>query len=188
MEFLNELMQFNKQFVQNKEYVPYQTTRFPDKGIVILSCMDTRLTELLPKAMNLRNGDAKIIKNAGAVITEPFGSVMRSILVALYQLKANEVYIIGHYGCGMINTQPKKILDTMVENGIPIETLSTLTHAGVDLESWLKGFESVEESVKSTVLTVKKHPLFPQNILVHGLVIDPKTGKLDIVVEDTPAA
>ena len=62
--------------------------RYPDKKMVILSCMDTRLIELLPKAMNLKNGDAKIVKNAGAIVTQPFGNVMRSILVALYKLKA----------------------------------------------------------------------------------------------------
>ena len=51
--------------------------------MVIISCMDTRLVELLPKAMNMRNGDVKIIKVAGAVISHPFGSIMRSILVAV---------------------------------------------------------------------------------------------------------
>ena len=63
--------------------------------------MDTRLVELLPKAMNLHNGDAKIIKNAGAIVSHPFGSVMRSIIVAVYQLDADEVFVIGHYDCGM---------------------------------------------------------------------------------------
>lgn len=41
--------------------------------------MDTRLLELLPKAMGLKNGDAKIVKNAGAVISHPFGGVMKYI-------------------------------------------------------------------------------------------------------------
>ena len=42
--------------------------------------MDTRLMELLPKALNLKNGDAKIVKNAGATIMHPFGSIIRSII------------------------------------------------------------------------------------------------------------
>ena len=49
--------------------------------------MDTRLTELLPRSMNLRNGDAKIIKSAGAVVTHPFGGIMRSIIIAVYEFK-----------------------------------------------------------------------------------------------------
>jgi carbonic anhydrase len=29
---------------------------------------------------------------------------------------------------------------------------------------------------------IKNHPLLPKDIPVHGLVIDPKTGKLDLIV------
>ena len=56
MNKLNEIMEYNKRFVENKEYEKYEATKYPDKKIVILSCMDTRLTELLPKALNLKNG------------------------------------------------------------------------------------------------------------------------------------
>lgn len=59
---LDKILDFNKAFIENKEYEKYETSKDPDKKIVILSCMDTRLTDLLPKAMNLKNGDAKIIK------------------------------------------------------------------------------------------------------------------------------
>ena len=48
--------------------------------------MDTRLTELLPAALGIKNGDVKLIKNAGGVVMAPFGSVMRSLLVAVYEL------------------------------------------------------------------------------------------------------
>ena len=84
MTKLNEIMEYNKEFVEEKKYESFKSTKYPDKKMVILSCMDTRLVELLPKALNLKNGDAKIIKNAGAVIAHPFGSIMRSILVAIY--------------------------------------------------------------------------------------------------------
>lgn len=36
--------------------------------------MDTRLVELLPAALGIRNGDVKMIKNAGGMITGPFDS------------------------------------------------------------------------------------------------------------------
>lgn len=36
--------------------------------LAIVSCMDTRLTELLPRALGLKNGDAKIIKVAGGTL------------------------------------------------------------------------------------------------------------------------
>ena len=45
---LDEILEFNKQFVANKGYEKYITNKYPDKKIAIVSCMDTRLTELLP--------------------------------------------------------------------------------------------------------------------------------------------
>lgn len=71
MRKLEEILEYNKSFVENKEYEQYVTSKHPNKKIVVLSCMDTRLTELLPKAMNLKNGDVKLIKNAGATIMHP---------------------------------------------------------------------------------------------------------------------
>ena len=60
---LDEILEFNKQFVANKGYEKYITNKYPDKKIAILSCMDTRLTELLPAALGIKNGDVKMIKN-----------------------------------------------------------------------------------------------------------------------------
>ena len=83
--------------MENKAYEPYLTSKYPDKKLAILTCMDTRLIELLPAALGLKNGDAKIIKNAGGVITHPYGSVaVRSLLVAIIELGVEEVMVIGH--------------------------------------------------------------------------------------------
>ena len=54
---LDEILEFNKQFVANKGYEKYITNKYPDKKIAILSCMDTRLTELLPAALGIKNGE-----------------------------------------------------------------------------------------------------------------------------------
>ena len=181
MSILNEILEYNHQFVENKEYEPFQTTKFPDKGLVIVSCMDTRLTQLLPNAMNIKNGDVKIVKSAGAVISHPFGSIMRSILVAIYELKAEEICIIGHYDCGMSSVDSEKFISKMKDRGISDDTLDTLKYSGLDLKKWLRGFDSVVDSVQTSVDLVRNHPLLPKGVLVHGLVIDPSTGKLDVV-------
>jgi carbonic anhydrase len=180
---LDKILEYNKKFIQNKEYEKYETSKHPDKKIVILSCMDTRLTNLLPKAMNLKNGDAKIIKNAGATVLHPFGSIMRSILVAIYEFEVDEVLIIGHYGCGMCNLNTQDLLNKILDRGISNETIDVLSNSAIDIKKWLHGFESVEESIIDSVDMVKKHPLMPSAIIVHGLVICPDTGKIDIVVD-----
>lgn len=183
MSLLNDILEYNQKFVDEQRYVKFETSKYPDKRIVILTCMDTRLQELLPEAMNLKNGDAKILRNAGAMITSPFGSIMRSILVAIYSLNANEVFVIGHHDCGMSALNSEEMTQKILSNGIPEETLQTLTSAGISLEKWFTGFKSVEESVTQSVDIIRNHPLISKNIPVHGLVIDPSTGKLDLVVE-----
>ena len=78
---IDEILKYNKEFVEEKKYEQYKTSKYPDKKIAIITCMDTRLTELLPAALGIRNGDVKIIKNAGGVVSHAFGSVVRSVLV-----------------------------------------------------------------------------------------------------------
>ena len=183
MTSLQEILNFNEQFVSEKQYESYITTKYPDKKIVILSCMDTRLVELLPKAMNLRNGDVKIVKSAGAIVNHPFGGIMRSLLVAVYELQADEIYVIGHYDCGMSAVDPNSMIGHMLERGIKQETLDVINFAGMDLKEWLRGFGDVKTSVLKSVDLIRRHPLIPAGVPVHGLVIDPGTGKLDLVTD-----
>ncbi|TBL70312.1 beta-class carbonic anhydrase [Paenibacillus thalictri] len=181
MLLLDEMIEYNKKFVENKEYEKYRTSKLPNKKLVVVSCMDTRLTELLPKAMNLRNGDAKILKTAGAVVSHPFGSIMRSIIVAIYELNAHEVCVVGHHDCGMVHINPDETTRKMISRGISEQTISTLDYAGINLNDWLRGFDSVAENVRQSVGVIRRHPLIPQEIPVHGLVIDPETGELDVI-------
>jgi carbonic anhydrase len=184
MSRLDEILAFNEKFVNEKRYEPYKAGNIPRKKLVIVSWMDTRLIELLPKAMNLNNGDAKIVKNAGAMVSNPYGSVMKSVLVALYQLQAKEVIVVGHHGCGMTGLTAEKMIESMKERGIDEAAIASVKDAGVDIDNWLKGFESVEDNVRHSVNTIKTHPMLPPNTLVHGLVISPETGKLDVVIKD----
>ncbi|HWP39289.1 MAG TPA: carbonic anhydrase [Tepidisphaeraceae bacterium] len=184
MSSLAEILEFNRGFVQRREYEQYLTDRFPDKKMVILTCMDTRLIELLPRAMNLRNGDVKIIKTAGAIVSHPFGSIMRSIIVAVYELGARQILVVGHHDCGMAGLSCARILQKARQRGIGDEVLSTLRHAGIDLERWLVGFDQVEQGVRRSVEMIRYHPLVPPDVLVHGLLIHPETGQLQVVIED----
>lgn len=183
MSLVSDILEHNKQFVERKEYEPFLTDRFPNKRIVVLTCMDTRLVELLPRAMDLRNGDVKVIKNAGAIVSHPFGSVMRSILVAVYELQADEVAVVGHFDCGMAALRSDSILGKIRQRGVSDDVLSTLQNSGIDLNRWLTGFENIEEGVKQSVQIIRKHPLLPRQLPVHGMMIHPTTGELKLVEE-----
>ncbi|WP_026694942.1 beta-class carbonic anhydrase [Peribacillus kribbensis] len=182
MALLDQILEHNQKFVENKEYEKYRTDKFPQKKLVVLSCMDTRLVELLPKALNVKNGDVKIVKNAGAVIAHPFGSIIRSLIVAVYELGADEVIVVGHHDCGMSGMDPERTLNKMKERGITDEVIQTLENSGTDLHKWLEGFKDVTESVAHNVSLIKNHPLIAGDIPIHGMVIDPATGKLDLIV------
>lgn len=178
---IDKILEFNKQFVDSEGYKPYITSKFPDKKIAIVTCMDTRLTELLPAALGLKNGDAKIIKNAGGIIVHPFGSVMRSLLVAIYDLGVNEIYIIGHTDCGVQNLDSEKMIEKMTNRDISVEMINLVQSFGIDLSSWLKGFDNVTDAVKNNLRLLDSHPLIPKDISIYGFVIDSTTGLLNEV-------
>ncbi|WP_037372376.1 beta-class carbonic anhydrase [Anaerovorax odorimutans] len=179
MNRIEEILEFNKSFVENKDYENYITTKYPNKKIAILSCMDTRLIELLPAALNLKNGDAKIIKNAGGIITHPFGSVIRSLLVAIYELNVEDIMVIGHYDCGMQGLDSEKLVNKMLARQISQDKINMIKYCGVDFKNWLKGFDDAETSVLETVNIIRNHPLIPSDVNVHGFIMDPNTGKLE---------
>ena len=180
---INEILKFNREFVAEKGYEPYLTDKYPDKKIAIVSCMDTRLTNLLPAALGLRNGDVKIIKNAGGVITTPFDSTMRSLLVGVYELGVEEIMIVGHTDCGVQGMDGEEMLHLMRRRGIDDEHISLMKHCGIDLEKWLHGFDNVNEAVRETVDLVRNHPLMPADVTVRGYIMDSTTGGLSEVAD-----
>lgn len=176
---IQEIKDFNRQFVESKQYERFATSKYPDKKIAIVTCMDTRLVELLPAALGIRNGDVKMIKNAGGTITNPFDSTMRSLLVAVYELGVNEVMVIGHTGCGVQGMDADEMLHLMKERGVSEEHISLMEHCGINLHEWLHGFEDTEEAVRETVDLIAHHPLMPPSgVNVQGFVMDSYTGEL----------
>lgn len=176
---LNEILEYNKDFVINKKYEPYISSKYPDKKLAIISCMDTRLTELLPLALGIKNGDAKLIKNAGGVITHPFGSAMRSLIIGIYELGIEEILVIGHTDCGARYTNSNSIIEKMKEKGITEKNIDMVKYCGIDLDKWVSGFNDLEESIKQSVNIIVHHPLIPAEVRVYGLIIDSITGQLN---------
>ena len=160
---IEDILAYNKRFVAEKGYEKYITNKYPDKKIAILSCMDTRLTALLPAALGIKNGDVKMI---------------RSLMVAIYELGVTEVMVIAHSDCGACHMSSAQMIEHMKARGIKQETIDMIRFCGVDFESWLYGFEDTEKSVKGTVEAIINHPLIPNDINVSGFIIDSVTGEL----------
>lgn len=178
---IDQIIAYNKTFVAEKGYEKYVTDKYPDKKLAVLSCMDTRLTELLPAALGLKNGDAKIIKNAGGLVISPFDSAIRSLIVAIYELEVEEIMVVAHTHCGACHMSFTHFKEAMLAHGIAKETLDTIRKCGISLEAWLEGFKDTHESVLKTVETIRTHPLVPNDIVVRGFIIDSVTGGLEEV-------
>ncbi len=175
---IDEMLAYNREFVRRGGYKEFETSKYPDKKLAIVTCMDTRLVALLPAALGIRNGDVKMIKNAGGTITNPFDSTMRSLLISVYELGVEEIMVIGHTGCGVQGMDADEMINFMVERGVPRANVELMRHCGIDLNSWLHGFEDTEKAVLETVDLIGRHPLMPADIKVRGYVMDSTTGSL----------
>ncbi len=174
----DQMMAYNREFVQSGAYRQFQTSKYPDKKIAILTCMDTRLVELLPAALGIKNGDVKMIKNAGGMITGPFDSAVRSLLVGIMELGVEEVMVIGHTDCGVSHINADVMIHHMIQRGISQKHIDMMRYCGIDFEAWLRGFDCVENSVKETVDLLRNHPLMPKDVIIKGYIIDTETGEL----------
>ena len=130
------------------------------------------------KLMQTMDGDVKIIKNAGGEINHPFGSAVRSLLVAIYELGVEEILVIGHTDCGVQSMDPQEMIEMMKARGVSEKQLAMMDFCGIDFKTWLRGFETVEKSVQESVDLLRRHPLIPKDVQVYGFVMDSKTGEL----------
>src|SRR5690625_4926633 len=109
-----------------------QQIQSQNKKMVVFTCMESRLVELLPKSLNIQNGDVKMVKNAGAIIRKSFDSIIKSLLVAIYKLEAKEVVVIGHHDCGMSCIDTENQMERIKKAGISDDTFRALDYSGID--------------------------------------------------------
>lgn len=180
MKLLHEIMATNRNFVEHYAHHYPKLNKSPRKRVAIFTCMDTRLVEYLEPGLGLKRGDAVIIKNAGNTIIASGGGVIRSLVVAVYLLGVEEILVIGHRECGMAAIDVQFLTSRMLARGISIDVLNEQVP---DLGAWLGTFATPELNVFTTVNMIKKNPLLPKDIPVHGLVFCPNDGKLEVLVE-----
>lgn len=56
---IKNIIEYNKTFAADGRGSQYATSKYPDRNLAIVTCMDTRLIEMLPAALGIKNGDAK---------------------------------------------------------------------------------------------------------------------------------
>ena len=132
----------------------------PTRRLAVIACMDARLT--VEAALGLGTGEAHILRNAGGVVTE---DVIRSLVVSQNLLGTEEVVVVGHTRCGMLDFRADEVRRELVET----------TGADVDLD--FRAFTDLEATVREQVRRIRAHP-WTKDVPVHGLIYDVETGRL----------
>ena len=135
-------------------------TPAPLSGLAILACMDARLD--VEETLGLRTGDAHIIRNAGGLATD---DAIRSLIISQQLLGTDEVVVIGHTGCGLLDADETALRGRLVE----------ATGQTLDLE--FGAFDDLEAAVRWSVDRIAGHPWI-KRVPVHGLIFDVASGRL----------
>lgn len=91
-----------------------------------------------------------------------------------------EIFIVGHYDCGVALTSSKDILHNMRSRGVSEQQLKLIEK---DFQVWLDPYTDPAKNVLTVIKKLKANPFIPNDIPIHGLIIDPHTGKLDLLAD-----
>ncbi len=133
------------------------------KGLAIITCMDSRVNPLVVVGMNA--GDAKILRNAGARVTE---DVLRTLVLATYLLGVDRILVMPHTDCRMAQSEEADIHKTIAEQ------------YGVDTRSL--EFRTVSDQRKALitdVIRIRSYPLLRDGVTVGGAIYNVTTGALE---------
>lgn len=159
-----------------------EVSKYPNRNLAVLTCMDTRLLDFLEPAMGLRRGEAKIIKVAGNTAFNEFDSVIGSLMVAVYELHVHDIVVMGHDDCGMLNTTSDSLSRKMAEAGIDSAVIEAVRPK---LRQWADPIGDVDASVKETVRRLRSNPYFPKDLSIYGMVIHPHSGEIRVVDDNS---
>ncbi|TRZ87618.1 MAG: carbonic anhydrase [Streptomycetaceae bacterium] len=133
------------------------------KGLAIVTCMDSRISPLA--VVGMQSGDAKILRNAGARVTE---DVLRTLVLATYLLGVNRILVMPHTDCRMAQSEESDIHETILEQ------------FGVDTRSL--EFRTVSDqrgALITDVTRIRSYPLLRTGVVVGGAIYNVSSGVLE---------
>lgn len=133
----------------------------PSRHLAIVVCMDSRIDVF--DALGLGVGEAHVIRNAGGIVTD---DVIRSLAISQRFLDTTGIFVIQHTRCGM-----QTFTDEELASDLEAETGHRPT--------WKIGaFSDLEQSVRSSVATIRRSDFIPHRDQVWGFTYDVETGLL----------
>jgi carbonic anhydrase len=139
------------------------------RRLTVVTCMDSRIDPLA--VLGLAPGDAKIIRSAGARITE---NALRSLILAVRLLGGTRVLLMPHTDCGLVGT----------DDGVR-EKLAAATDRGVDdpviARYRPRAIAAPTAAIREDVATIRAEPLLGADLMIAAAVYDVRTGALERV-------
>ena len=160
MSGFDDLFAANAEFI--KGFKSQDLTGEARKGLAIVTCMDSRIDPL--RIVGMSSGDAKILRNAGARVTE---DVLRTLILATTLLNVSRILVMPHTDCRMASGTEEQIHATILER------------SGIDTRSVeIRTVSDQISALKSDLVRIEKFPLLPKNIEVIGAIYNVKSGEL----------
>ena len=154
----------------------------------VITCMDPRVNlEALGipgfTAAGAGRSQVRVIRTIGAM------AEARSLVIGTFLAGFKEVALVMHSDCGCCLAHAK--IDTIVEAmGArlgPGKFAAMKARLGepfrTKLRAWLKAFEDPREAVRREIAALRAEPFIPADLVLHGLVYELATGKLEVVVD-----
>jgi carbonic anhydrase len=136
------------------------------RGLAIVTCIDSRIDPLA--VFGLEPGDAKILRNAGARITD---DVERSLALSVAALGVTRVAVVQHTDCKLTAAGDDELIDAVAK--ITGRDLA-------DFEPLAIGDQ--EKTLHADIDRLLASPLLPDGVVVAGLVLDLHSGRLATLV------
>lgn len=156
----DDLIEANQRYAESFELAELKAPAA--RGLAVVTCIDSRIEPL--QMLGLKPGDAKILRNAGARVTD---DVLRSLVLATNLLNVNRVCIVQHTDCAVAKSTNKDFRTKVGE----------LREA--DASSWdFLAIDDQQAVLASDVLKIETCELIAPDVTVAGFIYDVKTGEL----------
>ncbi len=177
---LKRILEHNDKFVSERKNLGLDEpiSAHANQEVMVFTCMDTRLVDLVEKSMGFERGDIKILKNAGNSIRENCDEIIRCVSLGAIMMGLKEVFVVGHKDCGMKKLTTEDIRAKMIDRGITEDTIDSIE----DLAEWSGILKDETENVINAVSKIRESQFVPNDVKVHGLIIDPYSGELEIII------
>ena len=136
-----------------------------ERGMAIVTCIDSRIAPL--EIMGMSPGDAKILRNAGARVTD---DVLRTLVLGVHLLGVRRILVMPHTDCKMASADEAQMHQAIYEA------------SGVDSRSLeIRTVSDQVQGLREDIIRIRSFPYLLPDIAVGGAIFDVHTGRLTTV-------